>query len=1162
MVKCRERNAYDHAYIYVSNDSVNWVQIFTNPGYYLDNEWKMMMFDISSVADNQPTVYIRFGIGPTNSSVNFTGWNIDDVELIGNMEVYTVDFSTNAGSTNSGKDPISDRYADHVASIQTPYGNPEIGGTEFDYSYIAASDDNEYGAGVAGSSYVVYHFNFTLNTTTLSLSSIEALYFYFEGYGTSYVPHLYVWNWTSSSYEEHSPNIAYNADNSFYFSLTSALTNYINQTTGSIHFEATNYVVTPSENFYVDYVQLRFCTSILSQPQNLSWLHVDGNRIVDEYERTVILRGVSLADPFQYVYYEHKWNSVNDIYNDLNTLANEWHVNVIRVPISPEYWYLEDSYAQSIGFNNVSEFFSSIGVSNMSEWHDYYWQNYIDPIVMKAQQLGIYVIIDYHAIGNPWTNDPGVADKNGDATGTYPNGTTFRYSSHKGNFDDAVAFWNYMNDKYTNTPNVIFEVWNEPCDGILNTSQPLTDFQIYDRMKILVNIVRNSHPRSLILVGGKDYAGNLSCYENYAIPDQNIVYTVHPYPGLSNQQDIPKDMKMLIDWNIRFGNFAMSHAVFVTEWGFIPPNNAESKDLFLIGLKELYGYNIVRYMESRNLGWTAWCWDKWWDPAMFEEDYTNLTIFGKYVKDVLAIYHNHTKIPYSAWNELMSWENTNPIYWDVERESYPFSNYVTAQSSGFCYGMSSTMVLYYEHYVLHNTSAPYFPLNVNSTYELNVSTDYLNQVTLAIALHQMFDPARLVNVYITPITHPDSGEVKKLIRIINNGHPAVVVLYPTSPHAVVVWGYINYTDIETHHLVTVFYVIDPNCPHENNLMFFDHNTSKLIFSELGDVYASGMWWDEHLYVVTPTIMKREWFWNVWNPTDWFSVWKELGIYDYDDYRFVVASSKYSMVVDDNGNYDFFGELGNSLTFHQGIPGSYGISEGDISVYAIPKSIHFTVDPVNSSVMLFDAQSESVIHSYLFNVSVGFNLTYDDTSVILRTDSDCHIDIMIVNATESKSHIFRHNDIFLPGDTNASVYVTNWSLNTSSVVISINGTSENLTNELLPSSPQNLVANAGDGYVYLTWEAPAYSGFSNITEYRIYRNGILIATVPADQLYYYDTNVVNGETYIYYVTTVNSIGESEKSNEIQATPTGNIPEFSAIYILVITSVGIIYILRRR
>ena len=114
-----------------------------------------------------------------------------------------------------------------------------------------------------------------------------------------------------------------------------------------------------------------------------------------------------------------------------------------------------------------------------------------------------------------------------------------------------------------------------------------------------------------------------------------------------------------------------------------------------------------------------------------------------------------------------------------------------------------------------------------------------------------------------------------------------------------------------------------------------------------------------------------------------------------------------------------------------------------------------------------------------------------------------------------------------------------------------------------SHPMNLTAKAGDGYVNLTWEPPVY-GKDTVTQYNIYRNGVLIKikTVPENQLYYNDTNVQNGQTYTYYVTAVKSIGESDKSNEAQATPQGTVPEFPVEWIAIISVVLLMGVLRKR
>ena len=79
-----EQSPRDHAYVQVSNDGTNWTTVWANPTSNLvETAWSNPEYNISAVADNQPTVYIRWGMGPTNSSKTYCGWNIDDVTLWG-----------------------------------------------------------------------------------------------------------------------------------------------------------------------------------------------------------------------------------------------------------------------------------------------------------------------------------------------------------------------------------------------------------------------------------------------------------------------------------------------------------------------------------------------------------------------------------------------------------------------------------------------------------------------------------------------------------------------------------------------------------------------------------------------------------------------------------------------------------------------------------------------------------------------------------------------------------------------------------------------------------------------------------------------------------------------------------------------------------------------
>lgn len=86
----------------------------------------------------------------------------------------------------------------------------------------------------------------------------------------------------------------------------------------------------------------------------------------------------------------------------------------------------------------------------------------------------------------------------------------------------------------------------------------------------------------------------------------------------------------------------------------------------------------------------------------------------------------------------------------------------------------------------------------------------------------------------------------------------------------------------------------------------------------------------------------------------------------------------------------------------------------------------------------------------------------------------------------------------------------------------------------PSAPTNLTANAGTSSIGLTWTTS-----SGATSYDVYRgttSGGESATPIATGVTsgsYTDTTAASGTTYYYYVTAVNSSGQSSDSNEANA-----------------------------
>lgn len=80
-----ERPLYDHAYIRISTDGATWTNVWQNQAEIADEAWHNFEFDISAVADGQPTVYLRWTMGTTDGGWTYCGWNIDDVVVSGHV---------------------------------------------------------------------------------------------------------------------------------------------------------------------------------------------------------------------------------------------------------------------------------------------------------------------------------------------------------------------------------------------------------------------------------------------------------------------------------------------------------------------------------------------------------------------------------------------------------------------------------------------------------------------------------------------------------------------------------------------------------------------------------------------------------------------------------------------------------------------------------------------------------------------------------------------------------------------------------------------------------------------------------------------------------------------------------------------------------------------
>jgi hypothetical protein len=97
-----DRQSRVYATVEVCNDG-GWTEpvVWENsgPSAVTDGSWQLVDYDINSVADNNSTVYVRWGHRVASGSARaYSGWNIDDVKIVGLRQCDAVgDFDADCG---------------------------------------------------------------------------------------------------------------------------------------------------------------------------------------------------------------------------------------------------------------------------------------------------------------------------------------------------------------------------------------------------------------------------------------------------------------------------------------------------------------------------------------------------------------------------------------------------------------------------------------------------------------------------------------------------------------------------------------------------------------------------------------------------------------------------------------------------------------------------------------------------------------------------------------------------------------------------------------------------------------------------------------------------------------------------------------------------------
>lgn len=299
----------------------------------------------------------------------------------------------------------------------------------------------------------------------------------------------------------------------------------------------------------------------LEAGRNLPQISVDGNRFVNEEGETVVFRGLALVDPANLLE-RGKWS------REYFEKAASWNANVVRVPVHPDVW-------RKLGGEEYLKL--------------------LDQAVLWSAELGMYVIIDWHSIGNPLTD-------------VYHRP---RYTTDRG---ETFRFWNTIGMRYKDNPAVpFFELWNEPTNRSGRMGRlAWSDYKAY--MEELIFMIRAIDDKKIPLVAGLNFGYDLTGVKSDPISFPGVAYVSHPYPQ-------KRDAPWIEDWERDWGFVADKYPMICTEFGFMSADGPGAHVPVIAD--EVYGEAIIEYLESKGISWTPWVFDNDWSPQLYsDENYT------------------------------------------------------------------------------------------------------------------------------------------------------------------------------------------------------------------------------------------------------------------------------------------------------------------------------------------------------------------------------------------------------------------------------------------------------------------------------------------------------------------------------------------------------------
>ncbi len=337
------------------------------------------------------------------------------------------------------------------------------------------------------------------------------------------------------------------------------------------------------------------------KPDKAKWpseLRVAGNRLRDAAGREVWLQGVNAGGM-------ESIPNTDQIVKSVVVAIDGWKSNCVRLPVNETFWFGKSPY-QSDG-----------GVA---------YRAAVDKIVTLAANRGAYIALDLH-----------------------------RFRAPKA---EHVAFWKDAAKRYANHPAVIFDLFNEPHEiswkvwrdggwvgqaGKVDESAFLTAEEKKKNqgfesvgMQALVDAVRSTGAKNVVIAGGLHWANDLTGIESEAIekgekesyrlsdPDGNgVMYAWHTY-----------------HWHKGWGRLlpvAAKHPIFLGEVGAAP---REEMTFIPLEQKEnpyTFAPDMLGFIQKHRINWTGWCFHPKAGPCMIKSwDYDPTPYWGEFARRALA----------------------------------------------------------------------------------------------------------------------------------------------------------------------------------------------------------------------------------------------------------------------------------------------------------------------------------------------------------------------------------------------------------------------------------------------------------------------------------------------------------------------------------------------